>query len=169
MGLVYNFDFAELAISFIETGDTKYLKKLSELNAADHILNHALRFNYDVPTDSKLSLVTHLLTPISKYKEILPQVVKNLDYAKKHITNCHTVEKAVLDFLPKGFSFSGSIFFTWGYDIGVAFGNNCSLNLAHPIFLKNMSELKYYAVHELHHAGFIALKGHMPSFEISTR
>ena len=169
MGLVYDFDFVELAIRFIETSDAKYIEKISETDAAAHILNHALRFGYDVPTGSTLELVMYLLTPLDRHKENLPLVVRNLEYVKKHIANGDAIEKIVLELLPEGFSFDGSLFFTFGYDIGVAFGNNCSLNLAHPIFLKNMNELKYYAIHELHHVGFIAIKGYMPSLEISTR
>ncbi|MCL2378800.1 MAG: hypothetical protein FWC77_06715 [Defluviitaleaceae bacterium] len=170
MSLVYNFTFAELAIKFLETANVEYLNKISELDATNHIFNHALRFNTGVPTKSKPQLVTHLLTPIQKHKKSLPHIIRNLEYAKEHIANHYIVEKTALEFLPEGFSFSGSLFFTVGYDIGVAFGDNCSLNLAHPIFLqRDMSEMKYYAIHELHHAGFIALKGFMPSLEISSR
>ena len=170
MNLVYDFTFAELVIKFLETANIGCLNEISELDATDHIFNHASRFNGGIPTDSRLEFVTNLLTPIGKYDASLPYIIRNIRYAKEHIANHNIVEKTALESLPKGFSFSGSLFFTIGYDIGVAFGNNCSLNLAHPIFLKRgMNELKYYAIHELHHAGFIALKGFMPSFEISNR
>jgi len=169
MSLTYDFSFAESAIKFLETNDNEYLNKISELDAASHIFNHASRFNSSAPTESKLKLVSHLLTPADKHKESLPQIKRNLEYAKKNIANDNISEKTVLEYLPKGFAFTGSLFFTVGYDIGVAFGNNCSLNLAHPIFIKNMGELKYYAIHELHHAGLIEIKGFMPSFEMSRR
>jgi len=170
MKLVYDFTFAELVIKFLETANIDCLNKISELDATEHIFNHALRFNNGISTDSKLKFITSLLTPIDKHKEFLPCIIRNIEYAKEHIANHNIVEKTALEFLPEDFSFLGSLFFTVGYDIGVAFGNNCSLNLAHPIFLKrDMSEMKYYAIHELHHAGFIVLKGFMPSFEISNR
>lgn len=168
MGLIYDFAFAELAIKFLETDDANYLKTIAELDATEHIFSHALQFNYDMPS-SKLEFVTGLLTPCAERKEALAQVIKNIDYAKKHIVT-GIAEKITLQFLPKNFSFSSSLFFTFGYDIGVAYGNNCSLNLAHPIFSNNKNEIKYYAIHELHHAGFIMLKGgYMPSLKISSR
>jgi len=170
MSLNYDFTFVDFAIKFLETGDAEYLGKISESKAAGHIFSHAQRFNPSMLLDSPMELATNLLTPVDKHREKLPQVIRNIDYAKKHIASTGIAEKIALQCLPKGFAFSGSIFFTFGYDIGVAYGENCSLNLAHPIFSENMDEMKYYAIHELHHAGFIAVKnGYMPSFEISTR
>ena len=170
MGLMYDFSFAELAVEFLKTGNVDYLHKLSRLDATDHILNHATQFRYDVPTDSKLALVTHLLTPIDEQKRDLPLLTRNLIFAKSQIANSDIAEQIVMQYLPAGFNFSGSLYFTIGYDIGVAYGKNCSLNLAHPIFLERMDEIKYYAIHELHHVGFVALKGgYMPSLDITTR
>ena len=41
--------------------------------------------------------------------------------------------------------------------------------MAHPLFIENRDALKHYAVHELHHAGFITAKGNeMPSLDIRT-
>lgn len=170
MNLAYDFTFAEHAICFIETGDSYHLEKIAELDAADHIFDHASRFNHDVPTSSKLNLVNHLLTPVGQYKKTMPQITRNLEFAKAHIASTGIAEEIALQFLPKDSTFSGTMFFTLGYDIGVAYGENCSLNVAHPIFIKNMSEMKYYAIHELHHIGFTTLKGgYMPTLEISTR
>ena len=168
--LVYDFTFAELAVKFFETGDDVYLHKISETGATGHIFNHATHFGNQMPKNSKLELVTHLLSPLDKQKEKLPYFKRNLDFAKKSIAETRFSEKIALQYLPKGFSFSGSIFFTFGYDIGVAYGNNCSVNLANPIFADSMTEIKYYAIHEIHHAGFIAIRnGHMPSLDITTR
>ena len=170
MALKYDFTFAEDAIKFLESGSSAYLNKIANSEAARHILGHARRFNYNVPTGSALELTTHLLTPLDKHKDKLPQVVRNLDYAKKHIASTGIAADIALQYLPAGAAFTGSIFFTFGYDIGVAFGHNCSLNLAHNIFAVNMGELKYYAIHEMHHTGFIMHKdGYMPSLEVSTR
>jgi len=170
MSLNYDFIFVELAIKFLEIGDVEYLQKIAESKAAEHIFNHALRFNPGMPIGSTLEFVTHLLTPLDKHREKLQQVTKNLDYAKKHIASTRIAENIALQFLPDNFVFFGSMFFTFGYDIGVAFGKNCSLNLAHSIFSSNIEEMKYYAIHEIHHAGFITLKeGYMPSLQVSTR
>jgi len=167
--MTYDFKFVELAINFLESGDTEILREISELAATDTIYNHARFYNYDVPTNSKLELVTYLLTPSDKYKEVLPQVVDNLIYAKENVTKHSLVEKVVMQYFPKEFLPSGSIYFTFGYDIGICFNINCTLNLAHPFMLDSIGNIKYYAIHEMHHAGFTELRGGcMPSLAIST-
>ena len=61
-----------------------------------------------------------------------------------------------LRYLPDDFRFHSTLFLTFGYDIGVAFGSTASLNCAHPHFKEHPHELIYYAIHELHHVGFMA-------------
>ena len=76
-------------------------------------------------------------------------------------------QKECLKYLPDYFEYSAVLFFTFGYDLGVVFGNNASVNLAHPHYFNNQDEIKYYSIHELHHAGFVALKqNRMPSLDI---
>ena len=168
--VIYDFSFADLSVKYLETGDAEFLQKISELEAAEHLFNHALSYNNNIPAKSKAELTAYLLSPLEEQKKRLPDFKRNLAFARKSIADTDFAGKVVSQFLPKDFAFSSRIFFTFGYDIGVAYGNNCSLNLAHPIFRNNMNEIKYYTVHELHHTGFIALKGgYMPSFKISAR
>ena len=61
-----------------------------------------------------------------------------------------------LRYLPADFRFHGTLFLTFGYDIGVAFAPNASLNCTHSRFNQHPRELLYYAIHELHHVGFMA-------------
>lgn len=167
--LVYDFTFANLAIAFLETNDSEYLHKISELDAAEHILNHAKRFQYDVPQNSAIELASHLLSPIDAQKKKLPRFKRNLHFAKENIAEIDFAQRIALQCLPEEFHFESSLFFTFGYDLGVVYGKNCSLNLANPYFLENMNEMKYYAIHELHHAGFLMLKNStMPSLAITT-
>ena len=167
--IFYDFSFAELAVEYLETGDSVCLDKIAELDATAHLLNHATRFGYDVPKDSTIQLTAYLLSPLNKQQEKLANFKRNMKFAKQYIAEEDFAGKIALQYLPKDFVFSASIFFTFGYDIGVAYGKNCSLNLAHPKFLENIDEIKYYAIHELHHTGFIALKdGHMTSLNVST-
>jgi hypothetical protein len=165
--VAYDFSFAKLALRFFETNDSSYLQKISALEATKHLLNHSRRFNSGVPNSSGLELVTYLL-PSEINEETLTRFKRNLDFAKKYIAKTDMPQKIALQFLPEGFDFSSSLFFTFGYDLGVAYGNNASLNLAHPFFLENMNELKFFAIHELHHAGFVMLKNYMPSLDITT-
>ena len=165
--VAYDFSFATLALKFFETNDSLYLQKIATLQATEHLLNHSRRFNSGVPNNSGLELVTYLLS-FGNSEEELARFKRNLDFAKKHIAKTDIPQKIALQFLPKDFTFSSSLFFTFGYDLGVAYGNNASLNLAHPFFLENRNELIFFAIHELHHAGFIMLKGYMPSLNITT-
>lgn len=158
--VTYDFTFAELAIKFIETNDTNYLKKIAESAAAQHIYNHANHFNYDVPKSTTLELVKYLLTNTVHNRTILHDFTLNLQYAKDSIAKCNLAQTECLKYLPNGFEYARSthLFFTFGYDLGVVFAGNASVNLAHPYYLKNRREIKYYAIHELHHAGFVQLK-----------
>ncbi len=166
--LTYDFTFADMAIHFLETGDSTWIGRIADLPATDHILNHAKRYHYNVPKDSKTNLVLSLLTPVEKKKLKLEGFKRNVKFAKEYIAKADLPQQECLNYLPEGFEYDGSLFFTFGYDLGVVYGNNASVNLAHSYYLKNMEETKYYAIHELHHAGFVALKnGKMPSLEIS--
>ncbi len=164
----YDFTFADLAVKYLQTDDSTYLQKIAELKATEHIINHAKRFNYNVPKKSKIELVTYLLSPADEKKEILADFKRNLQYAKKNIAEIDLTQKVCLEYFPSGFEFKSNVFFTFGYDLGVAFGKNASVNLAHPHYLKNINEIKYYSIHELHHAGFVMLKNNiMPSLNIN--
>jgi hypothetical protein len=166
--IAYDFTFAELAVRYLETGDSSYLQTIADLKATEHIYNHSKQFHYKVPNNSKISLVTYLLTPINEKRKILTEFKRNLRFAKDSIASIDLAQKICLQYLPANFQYSGSLFFTFGYDIGVVFGNNASINLANPYFLKNPEEIKYYSIHELHHAGFVTLKNNfMPSLDIA--
>ena len=166
--IVYDFTFAELAVKYLETDDSTYLQRIAELKATEHILNHAKRFNYNVPKNSKIELVTYLLSPADEKKEILADFKRNLRYAKNNIAEIDLAQKVCLQYLPDSFHYSSNLFFTFGYDLGVVYSKNASVNLAHSYYLKNTNEIKYYSIHELHHAGFVMLKNNiMPSLDIT--
>jgi hypothetical protein len=165
--VVYDFTFAELAVKCLETEDSAYLRKIADLKATDHIFNHSKQFNYDVPNNSKIELIKYLLEPINEKKKILREFIRNLQFAKDSIASTDFAQKVCIQYLPDNFQYSSSLFFTFGYDIGVVYGGNASINIAHPYFLKTPNEIKYYSVHELHHAGFVILKNNfMPSLDI---
>lgn len=60
--------------------------------------------------------------------------------------------------LPASVRLEGTIYLVVGYDIGVAAPPDIVLNVAHEHFLKAPSEVGYYAIHEAHHTGFLALR-----------
>ena len=167
--LVYDFSFAELAIKYLETGDSSYLRKIASLEATEHLLNHANQFNYNVPKESAYELSVYLLSDFPDDEKVIEVIRKNLQFAIDSIALTDLPQIICLQYLPEGFVFTGKLFFTVGYDLGVVYANNASLNIAHPRFITNIDEMKYYAIHELHHAGFVQLKDNlMPSLDIST-
>lgn len=153
--LNFDFSFVEQALKYLESGDEKILDNLAQEPAAAHLYRHARDMDPGELTDSPLSLVKSLLTPREEKIDSIPLVKRNLAYARKYVEEDKTFLQAVLSLLPPDFFYDGSLFFTYGYDIGVAHGNNASLNLAHPKFLKNPREIIFYAAHELHHVGFM--------------
>lgn len=167
--VAYDFTFAELAVKYLETDDSTYLQKIADLKATEHIINHARRYKYNVPRNSKIELVRYLLSPVNEKKKLLPDFKRNLQYAKKNVAEIDLAQKECLKYLPDSFHYSSNLFYTFGYDLGVVYGENASVNLAHPYYLKNMNEIRYYSIHELHHAGFVTLKNFiMPSSDITS-
>ncbi len=168
--VVYDFQFADTAVRHLETGDPQLLDSLAALPATRHLAGHNAMFDYGAPTGSPRALVKYLIAEEVDVRT-LPQIVRNIDYARRHVVETDLAQRVALEYLPKGFCYDGaSLFFTLGYDMGVAYGTNASVNLAHPHYLADPTEIKYYSIHELHHAGFIAIKnGEMPSLDVKTR
>lgn len=156
ISIVYDFTFAELAIKYLETGNPEYLQEITNLEAAEHLINHALSAGYNV---SKVEFITNLLSPIEEQKKLLPIFKRNLNFAKEDLAKSGIIEKNTSQFLPADCVFSSTLFFTFGYN-HVAYDNNCSINLADTVYLNknNMNTMIYLAIHELHHVGFITAK-----------
>ena len=128
----YDFSFSELAVAFLETKDAVYLEMLSNLEAAEHLINHAKHFQYDVPISSRLGLITELLSPQDEKVEKLAEFERNVQYAKNSVAKSDLPRKISSEYLPSKFQYCSKLFFTFGYDLGVVYGNNASVSLAHP-------------------------------------
>ena len=146
--------FAEEALAYLDSGNAELLSGLAGETATLHLLNHARQFDYDVPKDSAESLVRSLLAGESGQGEHAAICRKSLAYfSGPMLDDVHWVADS-LRYLPTDFQFHGSLFLTFGYDIGVALAPSASLNGAHSHFAGHPRELVYYAIHELHHIGF---------------
>lgn len=167
--IVYDFTFADLAIKYIEEGDTTVLHKIACCSAATHLLNHHLFCSHPPKYTSTYQLVADLLNPRSEYLKVLPLIKRNLQYARDSIAAADFAQNYASRYLNNLQPFNATLYFTVGYDLGVAVYNGSSLNIAHPHYLSNIRELKYYSIHELHHAGFIISKQlNMPSLKATT-
>ncbi|GEM_PF-920726 len=150
--------FAADALSYLKSGKPLFLDRLTRSPAALHLLNHARNFeNSDVPRDSVRALVVSLLEPRDERLKQAATCESSLAFfTGPMLDHPHWLDD-VLRYLPKGFCFHGSLFLTFGYDLGVSFAPNASLNGASPHFNGHPRELLYYAIHELHHVGFMTI------------
>jgi len=154
--LHFDSSFAQSALTYLHGGDQSVLLRLSESAAAEHLINHARNFDYDVPRDSTQALVFHLLNPRESHLSQAPSCERSLAFFSGPMQDDRSWVGDTLGYLPDDFRFNGTLFLTFGYDIGVAFGPNASLNCAHGHFDGHPRELLYYAIHELHHVGFMS-------------
>ncbi len=153
--LTFDSSFAKLALQYEAKPNPSLLEQMTSSPAIAHILRHATNFDYDVPKNSPQELVTYLLKPASDQAERIATCKQSLDYfTGPMLTNPGWVGD-VLRYLPTNFRFHGTLFLTFGYDIGVAIGPSASLNCTHHHFQNHSRELLYYAIHELHHTGFM--------------
>lgn len=151
--LTFDARFARTAVEYARQGTPALLDTLAASPAARHLLNHARQFDYDVPKDSPRSLVRSLLAPSPELKAQADQVERSLAFFTGPLLDDPHWVNDVLRYLPAGFRFRGSLYLTFGYDIGVALAPNASLNAASRRFAGQPRELLYYAIHELHHVG----------------
>lgn len=150
--------FAALALDYFRTGDPRFVDELALQPAAAHLLAHARNFDYDVPKDSPRSLILSLLAPAPDRSRRIATCRESLAFFTGPMLDDPNWVADALRYLPADFRFKGSLFLTFGYDIGVAYPPNASLNGAHGHFEGHPRELLYYAVHELHHAGFMSIQ-----------
>ena len=153
--LTFDARFAATAVDYARRRDARLLDTLAALPASAHILGHARQFDYDVPRDSTTALVRHLLAPSPALAAQADEVERNIAFFTGPLLDDPRWVDDVLRDLPAGFRFHGSLFLTFGYDIGVALAPNASLNGASPRFDGRPRELLYYAIHELHHVGLM--------------
>jgi Putative zinc dependent peptidase (DUF5700) len=152
--LTFDATFAELTLRYLQTKDPAILKQLQDSPAAAHLLEHARNFDYDVPKDSAHALVAHLLAMANADR--IAACEGGIAYFSGPMLADPRWVNETLRYLPDDFRFHGSLFLIFGYDIGVAYGHNASLNCGHPHFAAHPDELKFYAIHELHHVGFMS-------------
>ncbi len=160
--LRFDASFAQDALAYLRTHDPAALDRLGAAPAAAHLLAHARNFDYDVPKDSPQALVASLL---NKDPGGCAQSVAF--FTGPMMQDRRWVADA-LGYLPADFRLHGTLFLTYGYDIGVAFAPDASLTCAHRHFAREPRELLYYAIHELHQVGFMTYRPPLRFSELKT-
>ncbi len=116
--LTFDSSFAKLAVEYEAKPDPALAKQIAASPAVAHILRHATNFDYDVPKDSPQDLVTYLLKPTSKQSERISTCKQSLAYFTGPMLADPGWIGDALRYLPAGFRFHGTLFLTFGYDIG---------------------------------------------------
>jgi len=164
----YDFALANLSAKYIETSDSVLLSHIAGTEGMKLIYNHA---NWSGNNPANISIYDFAKKVIDRDKKRISMqaILRNLKYARDSIAAMDYPQKVCLQYLPEGFSFHSRLCFTVGYDLGIVYQNNASINVSHKHYLETKTELKYYSIHELHHAGFVTLKkNYMPSLKIYT-
>ncbi len=157
--------FAMNSLAYLATKNNRFLDQATKSPATAHLLAHARNFDYGVPKDSPEALVRSL---IEKNADRARWCRLALSFFEQRMSRDRRWIDDTLAYLPGDFRFHGTLFLTYGYDIGVAFGPNASLNCAHRHFEAHPRELLYYAIHELHHVGFYAYQPPPKISEVKT-
>ena len=153
--LTFDATYARDSIDYLRSNDPALADRMAHSRAIAHILAHARNFDYDVPQDSPQALVRSLLGNPNEQAARLATCEQSVAYFSGPMLQDPRWVGDALRYLPADFRFRGTLFLTFGYDIGVAFGSNASLNCTHAHFKDHPRELLYYAIHELHHTGFM--------------
>jgi hypothetical protein len=148
---------AEMGIAYLASGDEALVTAMARTPGAAHLLLHARAWDYKVPITSPGDLVRALLVPREAQLDRIPAARQALAFFKGPMHEDPTWVEDAARGLPKDLRLSVELFLTFGYDIGVANPGTASLNAAHPHFAAHPGELRYYAIHELHHAAFMTL------------
>jgi len=151
---VFDFTFVDAALQYLDTGDEAVLVGIVESPGAKHLAAHASLVSLGEQERSTREIVEELLQPRLEKAEYAREVRQLLRTVRQDTVRQAACLSEVLAYLPEGTVIRGRLYFTYGYDIGVAVSGNASLNLAHAHFLQDPGEVWFYCVHELHHAGF---------------
>lgn len=153
-GELFNFEHVENAIKYLENPSDENLKNIAQSNAMKHLKKHSDRTGYYNKKATVEEIALDLLTKKNTTQEELESTKKLVGVIGENREKQQYCINQTLQYLPDDFVFTGYLFFTWGYDIGVAMDENASLNLAHDTFRKSTDEVWFYCIHELNHVGF---------------
>lgn len=154
-------ELADIAMSYLGSGDPALLRRMASTPAAAHLLAHARAWEYGVPRSSTAALVASLVTPRDDKACRLADAAR-VRGAFLALEADPSWVAEVRRALPRDATMRISLYLTFGYDIGVAGPGTASLNAAHPHFGADPRELRYYAIHECHHAAFMTYQTPRP-------
>lgn len=151
-GMRVDESFARSVLEVLEHDDSGIRAKLLEHAALEAVIRHQrLAGNQEATREDALARILESARRTRPTSRILDA------WAGRDRELAEYVAGAAL-YLPPELQFSGTLFFVVGYDIGVAAPPDIVLNVGHDHFQTAPSEVGFYATHEAHHVGFMALR-----------
>lgn len=155
--ITIDYSFFELALEYIQEPSERVFGQMAGSKAAEHLLAHSRAFGYDVPDDGSAAALVRQLLASAGGRDNVPSLRRALATARPGIDRKDWLRDA-LNYLPPSARLGGTLFVTYGYDCGVAYPPNASINLAFPWLCEHPHQAVYYCIHEVHHAGFFSLQ-----------
>ena len=129
------------SIEYLQDPSPEKLSRVADTPAMKHLKRHSDRTGYYPLEASELDIAGEMLQGQAQHLDGVRTLLGRVRRDHRGMDLCLSEASA---YLPEDFSFTGKVFFTFGYDIGVAMDRNASLNLAHPRFRKDPDEVWYY-------------------------
>ena len=144
MDLIFDFSFIELFIK--DQNDKKFLNHKS----MDIIYSHYLNYNSNKPVLTKEDLLKKNINSFSgkSIQDLITtkNFVKNNTEKWKNII-IHELKKNS----PISYVCKSTVFFSIGYDMGIAFNDNVVIDLSFSYYQEFPEEILYFIIHELSH------------------
>ena len=155
------FDFQHIrgALDYFENPSPKAVANIAFTDAAAHLERHSQKTGYYPKGSSRLKITQNLLEnkPDAHLLSTAKALMARYANDRRHQARCYTDAQKMLPPNSMNNGRETQLYVTWGYDIGVAMDGSASLNMVHPKFIQNPDEFWYTCIHELHHAGVMAL------------
>ncbi len=148
----FNFDHVRKSLLYFSNPTESNLRKVAATDATIHLLRHGRITGRLTPKTTAMSLTRVLLEDSGK-DELVEEVTQQVHIFRRDKASAAQCLREAEAYLPQSLPADGKLFFTWGFDIGVASGKDASINLAHKKFQSNPEEVWFYCIHELHHTG----------------
>ena len=148
--------FLEKILTYFQKPTNDQFAELLNHPAAQRVHAHATAWqntNSDLPTFWKEIFDTEQ----NKSPEYLSHLQGALDYLDVNQQTLDTAFNEIQNYLPASLELESHLYLMLGYDIGIVSQGDALLNLGHPLFQQDLRELIFFAMHEVHHAGFTHL------------
>lgn len=149
-----DFTLLDLIISYLTTDYGIFFEQILTHPAARKTHAHSVRFQNNEQSIADFWR-TILDKEVKKGINHLKEIQACREFIEEHFDKLVDIFRDVSLYLPKRKTLDLTLYATVGYDIGIVSEDSALLNFGHKLFHEDKRELYYYAIHELHHAGYV--------------